>query len=107
MTRNDVSCTDEVAKKNKTFKIKDVEQLTKAEMEKITPELWKKCCDHVIKLEQIFVDKEKIVDEYFMEINENNRIVITAADDASDYDDDDETEDEEDNYCEEEELLDV
>jgi len=52
----------EVALQNRTFKIKDVLTLTKYVVESITSDMWKKCIDHVIRLEEKIREQEGIVD---------------------------------------------
>ena len=41
----------QVADENTTFNIKDVEVLTKKALDEVTPESWKKCVEHVEKVE--------------------------------------------------------
>lgn len=53
----------EVAKANSTFKIKDVEQLCKNKLREVTPDLWAKCVEHTIRIEEEYTEKDMIVDE--------------------------------------------
>lgn len=52
----------EIAKKNKTFKIKDVLTLCNDCMNGISPEKWKNCVAHVVKLENIIMEHENIIE---------------------------------------------
>ena len=51
-----------VAKKNTTFRMSDVKKLVEEGLESITPEKWKKCCDHVIELENYYAKSERITE---------------------------------------------
>ena len=44
----------EIAKKNTTFKIKDVQQLVNEALENVPPDYWKKVIAHTIKVEGSF-----------------------------------------------------
>ena len=49
-----------VAKGNTTYRMSDVKKLVEDGLESITPEKWKKCCDHVIELENYYTKSERI-----------------------------------------------
>lgn len=44
----------EVAKKNTTFKIKDVQKLVNEALENVTPDYWQKVIHHTLKVEDSF-----------------------------------------------------
>jgi hypothetical protein len=48
----------EVAKKNKTFKISDVERLVNEELDKVTQADWTFCVYHAVKLQEDDYAKE-------------------------------------------------
>ena len=50
-----------VAKNNTTFRMSDVKKLAKEALENVTPEKWKKCCDHVIDIENYYEKTERIM----------------------------------------------
>ena len=50
-----------VAKRNTTFKMTDVKNLVKEALESITADKWKKCCEHVIKIEDYYEQTEGIM----------------------------------------------
>jgi len=72
-----------VANRNKTFKIKDVLKLADEAMAEVTADEWKECIKHVIKLEQLFMDKEKLTDDFFEQVAPPFQIVINLNDDSS------------------------
>ena len=82
----------EVARCNKTFKIKDVLPLCQEKLQNTTPELWAKCEKHVIDLENKIMEKEKIAEEFLG--NERHKILIQLN--GSDEDESDSSEDSED-----------
>lgn len=95
-----------VKSRNTTFKVKDVEELTKESIVNVTSEQWKNYCEHVIKEEAKMWELEGIMDEVV------DRVIIELGDESdsedSEYDsdnEDSETRDELDNSSEEE-LLD-
>ena len=47
-----------VARNNKTFKIKDVKQLFEEGLKEVTPENWRKCINHAIKVEDKMCQNE-------------------------------------------------
>ena len=65
-----------VARNNKTFKIKDIQELFEEALKKVTPENWKNACRHVLDIEKSYWDKENICD---MDIND---IVFKLAEDS-------------------------
>lgn len=83
---------NEVASKNHTFKIADVEKLTHEAIQNVTIENWKRCVEHAENIQKQDIEKE-MVREIQME-----RIILTINpdDDDSDFglseDDDDENE---------------
>lgn len=50
-----------VAKNNTTFRMSDVKKLAIEGLESVTPEKWKKCCDHVIEIENYYEKSERIL----------------------------------------------
>ena len=50
-----------VAKQNTTFRMSDVKRLLTEALNSITPEKWKKCCEHVIKIEDYYQKTERIM----------------------------------------------
>ena len=66
-----------VAKKNTTFKMKDVKRLMWEGLEKVDADYWKKCIGHVRKIEQDYWKADNIQDE-------NDAVVININDDSSD-----------------------
>ena len=50
-----------VAKNNTTFRMSDVKKLAKEALENVTPEKWKKCCDHVVGIEDYYQKTEGIM----------------------------------------------
>nr|QLJ84878.1 transposase-like protein [Dichotomius schiffleri] len=51
-----------VAKRNTTFSLENVKQLVLEEFSNITEEEWRKRCDHVIKLEKNYLEREYIIE---------------------------------------------
>ena len=47
-----------VARNNKTFKIKDVKQLFEESLKEVTPENWRKCINHAIKVKDKMCQNE-------------------------------------------------
>lgn len=75
-----------VARKNVTFKLQDAQQLAQQEFEKITAEDWHKRCQHVIHIEDKYIEMEPIID-HFEEVNEliiNLESVSSESDNWSD-----------------------
>ncbi|XP_015379884.1 PREDICTED: uncharacterized protein LOC107173741 [Diuraphis noxia] len=73
----------EVAKKNNTFKMADVEKLAHAAMDAVTQEDWQKCVAHAEKIQDEDNSKE-ILRDVMLE-----PIIITLQDDDSDWGDED------------------
>jgi transposase len=94
------SFTGNVGLRNKTFKIKDVLQLAQEEMTNVTAESWQGCIKHVVDLEQLFVEKEKIVDDFFEESPPPFQVIIPLGESSTSEESDDESsEDEEQNQA--------
>lgn len=73
----------EVAKKNNTFKMADVENLAHAAMDAVTQEDWQKCVAHAGKIQEEDNSKEVLRDVML------EPIIITLQDDDSDWGDED------------------
>ena len=57
------SLKTKVAKRNTTYKIKNLENLVNDELQAVTSDLWKKCIEHVVKIEKsydLYLNHEKI-----------------------------------------------
>ncbi len=67
-----------VALQNNTFKVNDVCRLCENAMNLVTKELWKKCVEHVRKLEDKYREKESIMAMHV------DSFVIHVSDDDSD-----------------------
>jgi hypothetical protein len=59
---------NEVAARNTTFKMADVQKLTEQRFTKITPEIWANVCRHVDKVVEEYMEKEHIIDNTMEEI---------------------------------------
>jgi hypothetical protein len=68
-----------VSKKNITFKLEDVRKLAEHEFDQITPEEWQKRCQHVINIEQKYLENEAFTDIH----TEINPLIINLKDDSS------------------------
>jgi hypothetical protein len=68
-----------VSKKNITFKLEDVRKLAEHEFDQITPEEWQKRCQHVINIEQKYLENEAFIDIH----TEINPLIINLNDDSS------------------------
>jgi transposase len=68
-----------VSKKNITFKLEDVRKLAGHEFDQITPEEWQKRCQHVINIEQKYLENEAFTDIH----TEINPLIINLNDDSS------------------------
>lgn len=71
---------NEVAAKNKTFKLKDVKHLLIEALNKVSSLNWQKCISHVIKEEEKMYKLDGIIDEL------TEPILICLNDDSSDSD---------------------
>ena len=60
----------EVAKKNTTFKLKDVKELMENALKNVTPENWKKAISHTIRVEDAFRKTD------FSEKDDVERVII-------------------------------
>ncbi|KAL4113021.1 hypothetical protein QTP88_016725 [Uroleucon formosanum] len=78
----------EVAKKNSTFKMTDVEVLVNNALDEITKEAWTKCGEHCIKLQDADFIKEGLRDE----ILEPIILMINPDDNSTDEDENDDDE---------------
>lgn len=70
-----------VGARNVTFKLDDARMIAEEEFSKITPEDWKKRCDHVIKVEDKYMEHEVFVDN----LSEVEPLIINLQD-SSDSD---------------------
>lgn len=52
-----------VAKNNKTFKMAEVKLLFEEGLQKVTPERWRSCIDHVIKVEDEMCKLDHLIDD--------------------------------------------
>lgn len=66
-----------IASNNVTFKLGDVEKLAREKFATIGAEEWAKVCGHVIKIEEGYIQKEHIMDEFCDEF------IINVDDDSS------------------------
>lgn len=71
---------------NKTLKLPDVQNLLHEGVERVTPDMWKNCINHVIKVEDKFFEVDFITDELLeMESTEPNASqILTITGDTSD-----------------------
>lgn len=64
-----------VARNNKTFKMKDVGNLLRKGLEEVTPEKWKACIRHTIKVEeemrQLNHTIDRVVDTFVVNLNDD------------------------------------
>jgi hypothetical protein len=70
----------EVARNNKTFKIKDVLPLCQKTLASVPVDLWSKCVQHVIKLEDEVIKRERIAEGYMGELRHKIIITLTESD---------------------------
>ena len=87
---------DFARKRNKTFRLADVEKLVPAAFEEVTPEHWKRCCEHAIKEEERFWRTDGLQEEAIYQF-----LIDLGVDDS---DDDDEHEDVEGTVSDDEEM---
>ena len=80
------SVKTEIAKSNKTFKIIDVLPLCKEKLSNVKSDLWAKCVQHVIELEDKIMEKERIAEKYLDEVR--HQIIIRVSDSDSEEDTD-------------------
>ena len=52
-----------VAKHNSTYRMDDVKRLVQDGFDSVTPEVWAKCCDHVVKVEEEFWNSDALQEE--------------------------------------------
>lgn len=57
-----------VASRNTTFRLADVENLTRQKFAEVTGDDWKKICDHVVIFENELIQREHIFDNAFEEL---------------------------------------
>ncbi|KAL4149730.1 hypothetical protein QTP88_003606 [Uroleucon formosanum] len=81
----------EVAKKNNTFKMVDIERLIHEALDAVTVDDWKKCVRHAEEI-QIEDNKKEIMRDTMIE-----PIILTILPDDSDWSDDDDQDDDEGN----------
>ncbi len=81
----------EVAKKNNTFKMVDIERLTHEALDAVTVDDWKKCVSHAEEI-QIEDNKKEIMRDAMIE-----PIILTILPDESDWSEDDDQDDDEGN----------
>ncbi|XP_026746152.1 uncharacterized protein LOC113507498 [Trichoplusia ni] len=72
-----------VARNNKTFKIKDVKKLFEEGVKEVTPENWRQCINHTIKVEDKMCQLDHIIDECV----DSFIINVTDSDSDSEYTD--------------------
>ncbi|OXA61769.1 Ribosomal RNA small subunit methyltransferase G [Folsomia candida] len=62
--------TFQIIKRNQNPKLKEVEMLTKTVLEEMEADknLWEKCVEHVIRLEDLLMEKENLVDDFMERI---------------------------------------
>ena len=66
-----------VTKHNKKFTLKEIEELVPHGIRQVTPQMWKKFCDHTVKMEEEYWKKDLIEDVV-------EEILNTVGDDDSD-----------------------
>ena len=72
-----------VAKNNTTFDNKNIIDLTRQACQSIEKQQWTSVCEHVIKIEDEYLEREGLIDEM------QDRLVINLDEDDDDDDDDD------------------
>lgn len=73
---------DYVAKKNTSFKLDDAMKLTREKIAAGTENQWKEVCDHVIKIEDQYMNVDSVIETI------SERIVINLADSSDEEDED-------------------
>jgi hypothetical protein len=73
----------EVSRSNKTFKIKDVLPLCQKTLASVPVDLWSKCVQHVIKLEDEVMKRERIAEGYIGELRHKIIVTLTESDSES------------------------
>ena len=68
-----------VAKHNKKFTLKEIEELVPQGISQVTPQMWKKFCDHTVKVEEEYWKKDGLVEDIVEEI-----LITVGEDDDSD-----------------------
>ena len=61
----------EVATKNTTFRLNDVQTLTSNAILNVTPEIWRKACEHVLQVEENYWKSDHIQEEMVDELRIN------------------------------------
>ena len=61
----------EIATKNTTFRLKDVQTLTSNAIENVTSENWREACEHVLQVEKNYWKSDHIQDEMVDELRIN------------------------------------
>ena len=57
-----------VAKHNKKFTLSEIEELVPEGISQVTPQMWKKFCDHTMKVEEEYWKKDGLVEDVVEEI---------------------------------------
>ena len=79
-----------VRKHNKAFTMREVQALTPLGLQQMIPEMWKKNCEHVMKIEDEYWEKDHLFEDAVEEL----RITLGMSDSSdSEGDDDDDDED--------------
>ena len=74
-----------VAKNNTTYRMADVKRLVREGIETATQDLWTRCCDHAVKVEEEFWTADALQEEAMEAL-----IIQLPAGDNNDSSDDDE-----------------
>ena len=64
---------------NKKFTLKEIEELVPQGISQVTPQMWKKFCDHTVKVEEEYWKKDGLVEDIVEEI-----LITVGEDDDSD-----------------------
>jgi hypothetical protein len=78
----------DIGKNNSKGGTKEVEKLAKQAISKVTPELWKNCVNHCIKIEQKMRERDNLVETNFIDtidepFDDNNEFVELCSDDEN------------------------
>lgn len=79
----------DVAEKNFTFKIRDIEQLTHDAIDNITTQLWSSCCRHVQDIESMYWKQDIVIEAQLEKVEftvDSSDEDTDTASDASDTD---------------------
>ena len=78
-----------VRKHNKAFTMREVQALTPLGLQQMIPEMWKKNCEHVMKIEDEYWEKDHLFEDAVEEL----RITLGMSDSSDSEGDDDDDED--------------